>query len=138
MFLVLQAIKTYIGYKLVYAAVLSIKNLKSKVATLYQLLSRAQKVNIQNQQSTLPTVNRVKYNKAAWYLAIKFLSRIEYNHAKLTVQTLKISIKGSFSNSNHIHRKLRIYLHLLKKHLLESFIFFAKTFLFTLHLSQSI
>ena len=42
MFLVLQAIKTYIGYKLVDAAVLSIKNLKSKVTTLYQLLSRAQ------------------------------------------------------------------------------------------------
>ena len=91
--------------------------------------TRHNKIDIQNQQKTLSSAKRAKYNKAGWYLVIKFFSRTEYNHATLTVQKLKTSIKGYFSYWKHIHRKLRIYLHLLKKLNLESFIFLCKDFL---------
>ena len=42
-----------------------------------------------------------------------------------TVQKLKFSIKDFFSKCNQIRRKLRIWLHLLKKSLMENFIFCA-------------
>ena len=42
-----------------------------------------------------------------------------------TAQKLKFSIKDFFSNCDQIRRKLRIWLHLLKKSLMENFIFCA-------------
>ena len=38
---------------------------------------------------------------------------------------MKFSIKDFFSKCDQIHRKLRIWLHLLKKSLMENFIFCA-------------
>lgn len=77
----------------------------------------------------------VKYNKVGWYLVIKFLSRTGYknDNAVLTVDKLKLSIKGYSSSWKHVHWKLWIYLHLQKKPLVESFIFYAQTFLLILH-----
>ena len=43
----------------------------------------------------------------------------------LTVQKMKFSIKDFFSKCDQIHRKLLIWLHLLKKSLMENFIFCA-------------
>ena len=40
-------------------------------------------------------------------------------------QKMKFSIKGFFSKCDQIRRKLRIWLHLLKKSLMENFIFCA-------------
>ena len=40
-----------------------------------------------------------------------------------TAQKLKFSIKNFFSNCDQIHRKLRIWSHLLKKSLMENFMF---------------
>ena len=42
-----------------------------------------------------------------------------------TVQKMNFSIKDFFSKCNQIRRKLRIWLHLLKKSLMENFIFCA-------------
>ena len=42
-----------------------------------------------------------------------------------TAQKMKFSIKGFFSKCDQIRRKLRIWLHLLKKFLMENFIFCA-------------
>ena len=42
-----------------------------------------------------------------------------------TTQKMKFSIKDSFSKCNQIRKKLRIWSHLLKKSLLENFIFCA-------------
>ena len=44
---------------------------------------------------------------------------------RLTAQKMKSSIKDFFSKCNQIHRKLRIWWHLLKKSLMENFIFCA-------------
>ena len=41
------------------------------------------------------------------------------------VQKLKFSIKGSFSKYDQMNRKLRIWSHLLKKSLMETFVFCA-------------
>ena len=45
--------------------------------------------------------------------------------ANVTAQKMKFSIKDFFSKCNQIHRKLRIWSHLLKKFLMENFIFCA-------------
>ena len=42
-----------------------------------------------------------------------------------TAQKMKFSIKDLFSKCGQIRRKLRIWLHLLKKSLMENFIFCA-------------
>ena len=42
-----------------------------------------------------------------------------------TEQKMKFSIKDFFSKCDQIHRTLQIWSHLLKKSLMESFIFFA-------------
>ena len=44
-----------------------------------------------------------------------------------TVQKMKFSIKDFFSKCDQIQRKLRISSHLLKKSLMENFIFLAVT-----------
>ena len=44
----------------------------------------------------------------------------------LTAQKMKFSIKDFFSKCDQIHRKLRIRSHLLKKFLIENFIFFVQ------------
>ena len=43
---------------------------------------------------------------------------------------MKFSMKDFFSNCDQIHRKQRIWSHLLKKSLMENFISFAVTFLY--------
>ena len=42
-----------------------------------------------------------------------------------TAQKMKFSIKGFFSKYDQIRRKLRIWSHLLKKSLMENFVFCA-------------
>ena len=46
----------------------------------------------------------------------------------LTAQKLKFSIKDFFSKCDKIRRKMRLWSHLLKKSLMENFIFCAVTF----------
>ena len=45
----------------------------------------------------------------------------------LTAQKAKFSIKDFFSKCDKIHRKLQIWSHLLKKPLIEKFVFSAAT-----------
>ena len=47
--------------------------------------------------------------------------------AILTAQKMKFSIKYFFNKCDQIRRKLRIWSHLLKKYLMENFIFYAVT-----------
>ena len=47
------------------------------------------------------------------------------NYASYTAQKLRFSIKDFFSKCDQIHRKLRIWSHLLKKPLMENFNFGA-------------
>ena len=42
-----------------------------------------------------------------------------------TAQKMKFSIKNFFSKCDQIHRKLRVWSHLLKKSLMENFVFHA-------------
>ena len=51
-------------------------------------------------------------------------SKKDHTH---TAQKMKFFIKGFFSKCDQIRRKLRIWSHLLKKSLMENFIFFAVT-----------
>ena len=51
--------------------------------------------------------------------SLKFLIKITY----ITSQKMKFSIKGFFSKCDQIRRWLRIWSHLLKKSLIENFIF---------------
>ena len=44
---------------------------------------------------------------------------------RITAQKIKFPIKHFFSKCDQIHRKLQIWLHLLKKSLMENFIFCA-------------
>ena len=46
---------------------------------------------------------------------------------KDTAQKMKFSIKDFFNTCNQIHRKLQIWSHLLKKPLMENFIFCTLT-----------
>ena len=52
------------------------------------------------------------------------LSRREWD-VICTTQKMKFSIKGFFSKCDQIRKKLRIWSHLLKKSLMENFIFCA-------------
>ena len=47
-----------------------------------------------------------------------------------TAQKMKFSIKDFFSKCDQIHKKLRIWSHLLKKSLMENCTLFLKSFLF--------
>ena len=47
----------------------------------------------------------------------------DYLSLTYTTQTIKFSIMDFFSKCDQIHRKLRIWSHLLKKSLMENFIF---------------
>ena len=51
-----------------------------------------------------------------------------------TTQNMKFSIKDTFSKCDQIHRKLRIWSHLLKKSLNENFCFGAVHFVSNLNL----
>ena len=46
-------------------------------------------------------------------------------NSKITAQKMKFSVKDFFSKCDQIRRKLRIWSHLLKKSLMENFIFSA-------------
>ena len=48
---------------------------------------------------------------------------------QLTAQKMKFSIKDLFSKCDQIHRKLRIWLHLLKKSLMENFILMSSDYM---------
>ena len=55
------------------------------------------------------------------FLLILFLKILKLN----TAQNMKFSIKDFFSKCDQIRRKLRIWSHLMKKSLMENFIFGA-------------
>ena len=57
-----------------------------------------------------------------------FFSRIE-NDVRITTQKMKFSIMDFFSKCDQTRRKLRIWSHLLRKSLLEKFIFCAVCFI---------
>ena len=42
-------------------------------------------MNIENQQNTQPTVKRVKYDKAGYYLVIRFFSMFEYKYDHIVI-----------------------------------------------------
>ena len=50
---------------------------------------------------------------------------IACNDGAITAQKIKLSMKDFFSKYDQIRRKLRIWSHLLKKSLMENFIFSA-------------
>ena len=57
---------------------------------------------------------------------MKRTSMILYNNVRsFTAQKMKFSISNFFSKCDQVRKKLRIWSHVLKKSLLESFIFFA-------------
>ena len=53
--------------------------------------------------------------------------KTDLNPIKLTAQKMKFSMKDFFSKCDQIRRKLRIWSHLLKKSLMENFLFCAVT-----------
>ena len=52
-------------------------------------------------------------------------SHDSHNFDSLTAQEMKIFMKDHFSKCDQIYKKLRIWSHLLKKSLMEKFIFCA-------------
>ena len=63
-----------------------------------------------------------------WYIVdltaiLSLLQRKTQLFFKLAAQKMKFSIKDLFSKCNQIRKKLRIWSHLLKKSLMENFIF---------------
>ena len=50
---------------------------------------------------------------------------VSQSYGYLTAQKLKFSMKDFFSKCDHIRRKMWIWSHLLKKSLMENFIFCA-------------
>ena len=54
----------------------------------------------------------------------------ELSLVKVTAQKMNFSIKDSFSKCDQIHRKLRIWSHLLKKSLMENVFFYKVSFNF--------
>ena len=56
-------------------------------------------------------------------LIVQPLCQVLYFIGRCTAQNMKFSIKDFFSNCDQICRKLRIWSHLLKKSLMENFIF---------------
>ena len=53
------------------------------------------------------------------------ISLLPIDYGIVTAQKMKFSIKDFFSKCDQIRRKLRIWSHLLKKSLMENFIFCA-------------
>ena len=62
-------------------------------------------------------VNKLKYCDFGQLCAASLL------HGSFTAQKMKFSIKDFFSKCDQIRRKLRIWSHLLKKSLMENFVF---------------
>ena len=59
-------------------------------------------------------------------LGISFNYKLNRRHSKTnTAQKMKFSVKDLFSKRDQIHSNLRIWSHLLKKSLMENFIFCA-------------
>ena len=54
----------------------------------------------------------------------------KYASVERTAQKMKFSIKDFFSKFDQIRRKMRIWSHLLKKSLMENFIFCAVRYIF--------
>ena len=63
---------------------------------------------------------QVIYNKVVYSIGVISKSVNQY-----TAHKMKFSIKDFFSKCDQIHRKLRIWSHLLKKSLMENFVFGA-------------
>ena len=59
------------------------------------------------------------------YIPLENSKYIIYMHESDTAQKMKFSFKDFFGNCDQIRRKLRIWSHLLKKPLMEKFIFCA-------------
>ena len=53
------------------------------------------------------------------------ISPLKVSPSRVTAQNMKFSIKDFFSNCDQIHSFLRIWSHLLKKSIIENFIFWA-------------
>ena len=67
----------------------------------------------------------VKFKSLIWRENIYAGLHFYYSKGEITAQKMKFSIKDFFSKCDQIRRKLRIWSHLLKKSLMENFIFFA-------------
>ena len=81
-------------------------------------------------QAVVSKVKRCHYDYYYYYhcynLLIKFSLIVLSSLLLFSLQKkMKFSIKDFFSKCDQIHRKLRIWSHLLKKSLMEKFIFFA-------------
>ena len=86
-----------------------------------------QRIRLRNGHLTnLSTENNKFYNKQRNF-CISVSQRCIYKPVKhgCTAQEMKFSIKDFFSKCDQIRRKLRIWSHLLKKSLMENFIFCA-------------
>ena len=73
---------------------------------------------------TSSTINKSKFNfqrSKLYHLQLNLL----VNPLLVTLQKRKLSIKDFFSKWDQLRRKLRIWLHLLKKFLMENLIFCA-------------
>ena len=75
------------------------------------------------------------FGNAIWSRVQMIVTRIRNGWSKfrdlvtLTAQKMKFSIKDFFSKCDQMRRKLRIWPHLLKKSLMENFIFFVQCLL---------
>ena len=69
----------------------------------------------------------ITYRECAYRLVPKFVWK--YLLVEWTAQKMKFSTKAFFSECEQIHRKLQICSHLLKKSLMENFIFRAVMYL---------
>ena len=73
--------------------------------------------------ATMYIPNKAYQITGNWYISIQAMV---YAHLKVgfdTAQKTKFSINGFFSKCNQIHRKLRIWPHLLKKFMMENLTF---------------
>ena len=66
----------------------------------------------------------ISLKKANYQVLLQCYSRV-ITMVEFTAQKMKFSIKDFFSKCDQIRRKLRIWSHLLKKSLMENFIFCA-------------
>ena len=71
----------------------------------------------------------------AWNCELWFFLAWKREH---TAPKTKFSIKDFFSKCDQIRRKLRVWLHLLKKSLMKNFIFCAVTFVLLLPVSKNL
>ena len=68
----------------------------------------------------------IEYIKCTFYKLTTMHSKVyKFTKIKNTAQKMKFSVKDFFSKCDRIHRKLRIWSHLLKTSLTENFIFCA-------------